>query len=123
MGGSSLGLPSGESDSRDVQAIPFVINRLEVREKQEKKKRGTPYSSSESWDENMANLVYYSNTHMRLALAREEREVEREAKDRARELREKNRHEMMVMNNDLSQMSPRSWAWYQRQKDDIMASY
>ncbi|CAI0434640.1 unnamed protein product [Linum tenue] len=116
MDGFSSGFSSGDSDSPDVQATPFVINRPEGRDKQKKKNRGTPYSSSESWEKNMANMVDNSNTHTRLALAREERGIQREA-------REKNTHDMMVMNKDLSQMSPQSRAWYQSKKDNIVASY
>ncbi|CAL1380563.1 unnamed protein product [Linum trigynum] len=59
MGGSSSGMPSSESDSPDIQAPPFVINRPEGRDKQKKKNRGTPYSSSEAWDKSMATLVEY----------------------------------------------------------------
>ncbi|CAL1387596.1 unnamed protein product [Linum trigynum] len=130
MTDSSSTMPSGESDSHDAHGSPAVLTRPEGRDKQKKNKRGTPYSSNEAWEKNKANLVENSDTHARLALAREERGVAREARDKARdvrdkarEARDKNIHDMKIMNMDLSQFSPRTRGWYQMQKDEILASY
>ncbi|CAN0905750.1 hypothetical protein LINGRAHAP2_LOCUS23850 [Linum grandiflorum] len=113
-------MPCIKNDSSGVEpsASPFVINRPDGRDKQKRKKRGTPDGRDacmEAWQKTMSDMVTNSNTHTRLALAREERE-------KAREARAKRKEDERYLNMDLSQYDPQTRAWYEAQKDAILTS-